>query len=330
MILYSVLISLSFASNILIKAPEANSGDFFVYSHQSKHQTISEHLLKCKNENQLNEDLKKAQFHFLNSDLEKARSHFQKIINQRWNCDWNSKQRKTINYAYYRLAQININKVEQMQLLTEAISFDENIPPNETLIPPPIVKMYQSIKKDLMPKTYSLPSEFKKFSHLLRNGKKISLNTGVLQLNPMKARYTFVSDSYLPESFILSPSQLENKTIDAEPLISGNCDNFQLSNEIQSADNQYEVYFSPDCQKNSTVTVASNTFRHTNPQTLSDKFAYEQTLPQTNKKSWLRRNYLWVGAAAILTSALIVHQMSQKDDSHSVVLPSSTYSPETN
>lgn len=321
----NLLISLAFAGTLVVKAPGANSHEFFIYSQNNEAQKISTHVLQCRKNINLEQTLKEAQYHFLNSSLDKSIGLFKTIADNKWSCDWKDDERQVITFALFRLAQLSSNEMDQIQHLTDAINFDDSITPDESLFPPPVVNLYKKLKRQLVKKSFTLPAFSKNYSYVLRNGRFISLSQPVLETYSLRARYTFISDAYKPETLVVTAEDLMSRNMEPQPWVQGDCKSPRLSEELVDIQQEVKVFFSADCvstvgsaSPNSLASNSYDSFRAP-PSTLS------QNLPIPEKKSWIQRNYIWVGAA-VVSSLLIAHQLQKNNEPQRVVVPTNTVS----
>jgi hypothetical protein len=315
---------MSFAATLLVKAPNANPHDFFVYAQNNEVEKISSHFLKCEESIGLQQTLKEAQYHFLNGSLEKSRLLFSDIAARKWNCDWKEQERKTIAFSFYRLAQLSKNEMEQIQFLTDAINFDETSAPDNSIFPPPTVRLYKNLKAQLKKKSFSFPAFTKNYSYVLRNGQFINLATPELETFSLRARYTFVSDAYKIETLTVTAEELMGHDLKPQPWVSGNCKNPILSDEISPAKEGLKIFYEDACIADLTAKTTSPLQNITAQASMAGPSeAIPANLAVAEKKSWLQRNYLWVGA--VVGVALIANQMRHNNESHqTVVVPTAT------
>lgn len=321
-----LFISLSLASQWLIKAPEAHPQEFAVYAQNSSHEKISSYFLKCDLKTSLHEDLKKGQILFLDGDLQKAKKYFLKVVEQKWGCDWEDDERQMISFSFFRLAQLEQEGPNPWRWIEEAIQFDDEYVPEESIFPPPMIQAYKQIVQKQSRVKITLPSFAKKFSTLLRNGRFMSLSQLTLQAQEGKARYTFVSDTYQTEKVFLNLKDLENLSLNPQALVYGTCENFQVHESLQWL-SQVSVFYGLDCVKGPSQDIktasTSNLNIGTLPTTLAD-FQNRQRAPQeTNTGTWLQRNGLWLGAV-IAGSILLTAHLNNQDREQRVVIPTTT------
>jgi hypothetical protein len=319
-----LLISLSMAASggpWLVKAPQANPHEFFVFTQNTAESKVSQALTACEQSGKVTQLLKEAQFNFLNGSLGSAKEGFEKINDMKWSCDWKEDERKIITFAMFRLAQLSDNPAEQMNFLSDAIGFDDDIKPDASVFPPPLISLYNKTKQQLIRQPLILPDFTKKYSSLLRNGKFISLSNMAISSYPLRARLTLVSEAYLPETIVVTPEEFQAYQLEPRAMIDGGCDNFTVAKELESL--PIKVYFSRDCVKIKEAQEAVAPLA-----TFSPGLATE-TAMTPRKKTWLERNLLWVGVA-VVSSVAIAYMANQHggDGQQTVVKPNNTLSEE--
>lgn len=328
-LIVSLLVSSSMASTPttwLVKAPQANPHEFFVFAQNSADGKISQALTYCDKTSMVNQLLKEAQFNFLNGSLDAAKKKFTEISENKWSCDWKTDERKIITFSFFRMAQLSNSPSEQMGFLTEAISFDDEVTPDVSVFPPPIIEMYRKTKAQMARKQMMLPDTSKKFSGLFRNGKFISLNALAINTYPMRARLTLVSDTYRPETRVITPDEFQNSQLDPRPLVDGTCENFSVSEDLQVI-SSYKVFFGPDCIKanKDSSTLNTSAVAHNAAASGFSPDLSNSTPASTRKKSWVERNLLWVGIT-VVSGIAIAHMVKQNQQSETVVRPTNTLS----
>lgn len=321
MFLYA-LISLSMAatpSTWLVKAPKANPHEFFVFAQNSTDTKVSQAFTTCDQKSKINQLIKEAQFHFLNGSLDASKNKFSEIVEMKWSCDWKEDERKIIAFSLFRLSQLSSLPSEQMNFLTEAINFDDEVKPDPDVFPPPVVSLYRKTLEQMATQQMWLPDFSKKFSGLLRNGKFISLNAMAVKTYPMRARLTLISDTYVPETLVVTPEEFQKYQMDPRALVDGDCENFSVAEELKAM--SYKVFFGPDCIKESSVST---------PQHTASTAGFTPDLASTapigpRKKSWLERNLLWVGVT-VVSSIAIAQMVKNNQERETVVRPTNTLS----
>lgn len=318
--MWALLISISFATTWIIKAPQANPHDFHVYSQNSTDAKISTAFSSCQYTDRLRQLLKEGQYHFLDGSLKVASDKFEQIIDMRWNCDWKENERKVIVFSLMRSAQLTESPSKQLQLVTEAVNFDESLEPDEALFPPPLMRLYHKSKEQMAKVDFVIPDEFKKYTALFRNGKFLSLNSLAVSIHQQRARFTLISDSYRSETLISSVDELKNLHLEPVPLVEGHCHSFKVVDEVKSLAN-FKIFFDLNC-------IPSNTEPRAALESISPNTSLTSP-PQSHvptRKSWIERNWVWIGVA-VVGSAVVAHQIYQnQNEPKTVVIPSNTFS----
>lgn len=321
----NLFVTTVFAAQWLVKAPTAHPQEFAVYAQNSQYEKISNYFLQCEVRSQLNDDLKKAQILFLDGDLQLAKDQFAKVVEKKWSCDWADDERKLISFSFLRLAQMTTNLEAQKNYLYEAIQFDESFLPDEALFPPPLVAVYKTLLQQLPRQKIVLPDFSKKFSALLRNGRFISLANLTLETQAGKARYTFVSDAYLPEKLFINLTELEALTVEPQPLAYGECESMQVHESLKWQ-TELHVFYSLDCIKGAQTksSLAVNTMGSSSQiKDFATTTTPQMPEPEAPKGTWLRRNGLWLGTA-IVGSLLVSYHLKNQDKEQHVAVPTTT------
>lgn len=316
---FQIFISLSLASPWLIKAPSAPAQEFIVYAQNSDMQKISTYFLKCENTPSVLESLKKAQILFLDGDLQKSKNHFLEIVDKKWSCDWSDEDRKMISFSFFRLAQMEEDSSLQTHWLQEAINFDDLFQPDSSVFPPPLLQKYKTLKNQQENQKILLPAFSKKYNALLRNGRFISLNSMTIEALPGKARYTLLSDTFLPEKLFITLAELETTQIDPKPMVYGDCSSPQLHESLRWL-RDIQIFFALDCVKSLATAPSETTPASIGPQSL----ALSSEIPTAEKSgSWIQRNALWIGTA-VVGSILIGYQIQNHNKESRVTVPTTT------
>ena len=308
----------------LVKAPSANPQEFAVYSQNSDYQKISAYFVRCEEKNQILEDFKKAQILFLDGNLDKSKQQFLIVTEKKWSCDWAESERQMVLFSFLRLAQIEQESARQTQWLTQAVQFDSEWTPDPSVFPPPLIAQFSSLRRQTTAQKIVLPAFSQKYSALLRNGRFISLAQLSLEASAGKARYTFISDTYQIETVFITLLELEQLTLQPQPLVMGECNEFQLSENLKWIEN-VSVFFSLNCVKSSQQT---STATQVSAQLTAAKTGSSLRLPAmpeapSQQKTWVQRNGLWLGTA-IVGSLLLSYHLKNQERPQTVAVPTTT------
>jgi hypothetical protein len=322
-----MFVNLLFAMNLvsaswLVKAPAANPQEFAVYSQNSDFQKISAYFLRCEEKAQLLEDFKKAQILFLDGNLDKAKQQFLIIVEKKWSCDWSENERQLIAFSFLRIAQIEQDVQAQTRWLTEANNFDGEWMPDTSVFPPPLLSQFSAIRRQSKQQKIVLPAFSQKYSALLRNGRFVSLAQLSFEASASKARFTFVSDTYQIETVFLTLSELENLNLQPQPLVFGDCDNFQLSENLKWIEN-ISVFHSLNCVKDSQRSAQVNSAPSQTTHQLSAQLPSMPMESSAAPKSWIQRNGIWLGTA-LVGSVLLSYHLKNQNREQTVTVPTTT------
>jgi hypothetical protein len=302
----------------LVKAPSAHPQEFTVYSQNSDYQKISTYFLRCEEKSQLLEDFKRAQVLFLDGNLERAKQQFLIVTEKKWSCDWAESERQIILFSFLRMAQIEQEPPRQSHWLNQAVEFDTEWTPDNAVFPPPLIAQFSLVRRQTKLQKIVLPAFAQKFSALLRNGRFMSLSQLAIEANSGKARYSFVSDTYQIETVFVSLSELEQLSIQPQPFVVGDCDDFQLSENLKWIEN-VAVFHSLNCIKSSQKTTSEPMMANAaSPLQLP---AAPDSIPL--QKTWIQRNGLWLGTV-IVGSLLLSYHLNNQDRAQTVAVPTTT------
>jgi hypothetical protein len=321
MLLYFLISYAMATESWLIKAPEASPHEFVVYLQNSEHEKISSYFMKCDLKQELKEDFEKGQILFLDGDLNKSKKYFLNVVDKKWSCDWTEDERALISFSFFRIAQIENTQESQNRWIEEAIYFDDTFLPDQSLFPPPLIAKYQEFKQTKPKKKILLPPFSKKFSAILRNGRFLSLANLSIEEREGAARYTFISDTYLPEKFFISLNELEKLSANPRAFVHGTCENPILDESLRWQ-NGLSIFFSLDCIKEAKGSSEKSVTLNTGS-TLEQFESTNQTIPNSQNKTWLQRNGLWLGTIVVGSLLLNSHLKSQESEQR-VVVPTTT------
>ena len=126
-----ILIFSLFAQDTIIQSESSSDIEFEQYLLNNPHKKsyLQNYIAKNNLSHDLLDLLKKAQYEFINGSREEAIKNFKRITDIRHKDNWTLNQRKTINYAFYRLAQLEQDPNIKKNYLKEAVIFDQSISP---------------------------------------------------------------------------------------------------------------------------------------------------------------------------------------------------------
>ncbi len=324
----SLLVALPTKGGVLYVHPSVSSEEASLYSEIHKIETFKqkevERLQNSASELQLLKLFKTAQSDFLSKSTEFSVIAFKKIIAKKHEADWSPGTRAIIHYSFLRLAQLSDSK-EKLSLFEEALAFDASIEPDTKIFPPPLVKAYNKIRRDLE----TTEIQLKKFQEypvvILVNGKLIDpVKTNSMVLFPGIYRITLVSDYTTPQTHILNSNQIATLNPPRDSLISGQCNSSAqirkpLLNQAQSM-----ILFKNGCahkpkSKNSTQKAQYDIPKQLSPPVLIENPSHPietlntQTESQTSK--WVIGGLIVAGVAGLVYLIADSQKQSQKKKS---------------
>jgi hypothetical protein len=317
---FQVLVNVAFASSVLVQAPNSNDNEYLVFSENSASVRPSELKEECLQSAQLQSYFLKANDHYINGSMENSKNFYKKVINMKWDCDWDGKQRGIIQWSYLRLAQVSNTQADTDHFLQELVDFDESIPPDASAFPPPVIEKYIKIKAETARMNFNTES-FPVYAKILRNGKP--LGKGSVRIPTNTARFSFLSDSHHPVFKVLRSDDLYKMDIFSSPFVTGSCKDFHFSKPgkwFQDA----EIFFSPDCivdRPQNSLAAAIPSFKETNVVSNPIEMQLQQDA-RTHRPTWIERNYIWVGTAIV--GALVISAEMNKRKEQTVITPSNS------
>lgn len=260
--------------------------------------------------------LESAQKEYLEGSLELAKTSFESITRISRDADWTIEERKSIFYAYMRVASLTSDTVARRQWLSEAARFDYELNPDKTIFTPPLVKEFDSIRKEEVSnaKNWDISAFKENIVTIKVNGKKYGAQYGgSIKLLNGANRIVFISNKNMPIARVLNANQALATTIPKEYYSLGTCNNPIVNNVPFNLKNRSAVFFNSDCillsegedwkLKDQKQLVATNN-------TINNASNLEQTLKRDDEKlkSSGSNSKLWVLGiiAAGITTALIL------------------------
>lgn len=293
MILIFLIFNL-WGQDVLIPSVEADSIQFeqYMLEHPDK-KTFTQHYLaqtKTK-EDHLLFLLKKAQYEFIDGSLDQAKHYFKQILELRHTIDWDKKHRKSIIYSAIRMAQMSSTDSDKEDYLMMAISFDDEIEPDEKLFPPPLLLKYYQLKKSLALKVWSFPEGVEHYKTVLINGKQIIASGNFFKSLPGEKRFTFISDIHSPITIVDSTNNIHSRKMNPIPLVQGHCQNPIFSSESQRK--HIFGFFGKDCILPSHLSMDS-----------PSQWPASVEVPSSTQELSSPKSYkwLWIGLGVVTTA----------------------------
>jgi hypothetical protein len=194
--------------------------------------------------------LETAQKEYVSGSLEKAKQAFEQLTKISRDSDWAIDERKTIFYAYLRLAQLTNETNQKQQWLAEAIRFDFELRPDTKLFPPPFRKEFQERYKEELAnsKDWDTSSLKQNIVAIKINGKKYNTQFGgSIKLMNGQNRVVLFSNKNAPIIRVLNINQALNLTIPAGYFDNGSCSTPHIMDQPLLAGRNSSIYYSEDC-----------------------------------------------------------------------------------
>lgn len=285
-------------TKVAVRPAGENRDEFnaFVHSHNSI-VSFSNFWLQQIERMVPREDLQKAlaraQDQFLNGSIAVSRSLFETVLELRTSADWPEEDRKGFQYAALRLAQLSEDASRQSEFLKIAASIGGPML-DESLFPPPLVKKYSDITKEIPERRMQLDLLFPNSQLLLVDGKPFFTDSiKVIQQDDLPHRFTWISDAYLPESWVGKWQDLSSHNLNLVPIVSGSCSQSSIHSSLASHKNIF-AYFEETCVQN------------LKPITSTELKLPVQPAQRSNH--WLKSKWFWIGLGGTVTAFALLNQ----------------------
>lgn len=289
------------ADRPVVAGPDVSDSELKTFVERHDRRTLGEYLEANRPgqdfERRLRAKLESAQRAWLSGSTDSARSDFIELVDLAPLGDWRDPQREAILYAHLRLAQSSATPIERSDWLTKAARLVTDLEPDTSLFPPPLIREFREARAKVATQSTSvvLKDVFPGFRYVLVDGRKFSLDSSApVRISPGSHRITALSDRHAPLTEQMTGAQLGVFRVKVDPLVES------CAAPVKPLDDGLivEVFGGPKC---SPVTAFAN--GAPNP-TWAD-------VP-TEVRSKPRRDWLWIGAIALGTAAVIAVQRSQK------------------
>lgn len=294
------LISNLLATTVTVQSLNSPDVDFQNYTLKAKERISYINHYKQRNSNspELDRLLKKAQFEFLKGSLDQARILFEKVCQLQHEKIWSKKSRKKIHYAFFRWAQLTPQQNEKEDILKEALMFDDQLSPNSSLFPPPLVETYYRIKKGNPMQVWALPENSEKFDQILINGAALTERSGFIRKTKGLRKVTFLSNKYQVFDVQTTMENLESLKVSLTPLASEDCNTPGLPKN-NGSNPSFELY-DPLCQSHG-KNLASQSL------SVPD---YKNNSIHNKETSLFGSRWFWIGVSVVV-GGLILHQVNE-------------------
>jgi len=254
----------------------------------------------------LQQTFEAAQKSYLTQTLKESMEQFEKVVEQRFDEDWDPAQIKMIHYSLLRMAQHDSKKEFWLE---EAIKWSSDLEPDADLFPPTFVAELQSRKQKMKMTTFDL-TPFKQSGEIvIINGEWIPSQDFIMRPDGVY-RLTVVSNRYLPVSLIGTFKDLTAKLISRVAFVRGSCANPDWAPSTQGQN--LKAFFSTECQ----MALRDNKKKplDLSPSPILVQNNLSETYPAQKSSTLLESKWFWIGAA-VLGSFVVYKQFKpQKRD----------------
>ncbi len=316
---------------VLLQANDLSNEEFkAVLEANPEYQSFTDYWPKRIEVHPMTEELKHSFLHaqqtFLQSEIASMKPEWEKVFSFAYKNDWAMNYREMIQTAGLRVAQLSTSPAETDEWLTYVAQFDENLQPNKSLFPPPLLQRYEKIRHHLPRMTFSFRSDIG-FEKVLINGSAHRIVFGrPLTLPQTTVRATFVSSKYLPVTRVLPVHELKLFKPAQQILVGGDCEApaLNLSQGLSVNMNDLGMVYSRKCitpvrraqTQDSAISLPNKNFFASNPSSTGIENTYSlNAQDKMAKPAFYKRPWFWVGAVAI--AGAIAYSVQQRDNSTS-------------
>lgn len=245
-------------TEVIIQSPFTDNAEFQIYvSLKSDRVTLAQKIFRTHPRTSEREKIRlkfaEAMKLYLSGEVEDAQSQFRSFINHSREADWGKGDRDLFFNAYMRLAQLSESQEDVQKWIQQAIRYDVEKRPSETMYPPPFQKtfskLYAQEEKEFV--TWKPSAFFKAYDYLIVNGKRYSTeNLNSINLLRGEYRISAVSNKYGYWSRVLNRKEiLEFSTALPQALVQGNCHNPKILDNPWTVPSQARGFFGKKCIK---------------------------------------------------------------------------------
>lgn len=233
-----------------------------------------------------------AQKSYLSQPLKEATSQFIKVIELRFEEDWDQPQIEMIHYALLRLAQHDSHE----KWMQEAIRWNPELEPNTDLFPPQFVTDYKATKQKLKMKTWDLSSFKQNHETLIVNGEWIQSQDFIMRPEGLY-RLTIISNRHLPLTLQGTIEDLNSKRATRALFVRGNCN--QPDWNSQTSGQNLKVFFSPECQVALRETKKKDLNLAPSSNLVLEQSLMTERMPAPRTSSLFSSKWFWIGTAVV-------------------------------
>lgn len=239
----------------------------------------------------LQQTFEAAQKSYLTQTIKESLEQFEKVVEQRFDEDWDPPQIKMIHYALLRMAQHDSRKEFWLE---EAIKWSSDMEPDADLFPPTFVVELQNRKQKMKMATFDL-TVFKQNNEIvIINGEWIQSQDFIMRPEGVY-RLTVVSNRYLPLSLKGTFKDLSAKMVSRTAFVRGSCANPDWTSSVQGQN--LKAFFSAECQ----IALRENKKKplDLNPAPVLVQNTLSETYPSPQSTTILDSKWFWIGAAVV-------------------------------
>lgn len=181
---------------------------------------------------------------FLESSFSQAKTSFKTVSEKALTRGWPETDRKIIQTAMLRLAQLSVH--EEREWLLRAARFAPDLNADSSLFPPPLVEKFKMLKNQVKKDSKKWKPTFaSEVQFIAIDGRIYRAHSGLsLLITAGDHRLEVISNIHASDSQVLSREQIMNYEFSNSPLVMGNCDSPKVSSELTS---KAHVLYSLDC-----------------------------------------------------------------------------------
>lgn len=316
-VFYMANLSIAYSSTIVAIHPnvDAITERALIVSHKD-YITFETYQLRKTVSSDLKENLAQtfitAQKAFLSAEISDIELLWRNVVAYSYKADWDEPQRRMIQIAYLRLAQLSLNENKTNDWIQQAWAYDSNYNLDEKVFPPPIVSQYNFLKSRNGLHQINT-SNFVGFTKMRVNGVEYPITGKPIRLSPGAKRISLFSNKYAFVSKVISTEDMNTFVPPRLPLLQGTCDSPQIQSSLQSAESQHTVvaYYPGGCRRNlnSTESLKSLLPAPYTAETIQSPFSK----PAPESKKFYEKPKFWLTSAAITGVIILVKKMQEHE-----------------
>ena len=315
-----LLFSLSLeAKELLVRAPQVSKSDYSYFLQLNpQYESLEQrwHQQNLQNSKKLRGLFLAAKYEFLNGSHKKAEALYRQIAEQIYSSDWLLDARKMITISLFRLAQIDSSNSDYW--IEQAALFDDNLPPDEKLFPPPFQKKWQTSQASLTKTKWQPGWPLEIMDKVIINGKihNPQIYPSYL-LNKNANRVTIISNCGFIESVEGSYAKIATHIWSLTRVAQGSCSDYKINslNQLQN----FQVLFPHQCvvkhNNKKPLDIKPPAIQNTKAKELNLASKAPIQKVRTQKKAtnhWYKNKWIWwsLGLAA---GYYIYHENNKED-----------------